>query len=93
MSRFTLTIRLGNEAMMDASDVATELRDIARDLEYGLTDDWVRDGNGNRVGEWRLDTDAVLEAEAERQELEDACPLCGAAACGCLGDVEMEVLR
>ncbi len=58
MNKFTLTIKLGNEAMQTGDDVAWLLRKVIRDLEGNpLTEaDSQRyvDLNGNSVGEWKV---------------------------------------
>lgn len=58
-SRFTLTIKLGNAAMMTPADIAAALREVADDLADGLerahqtaSPHVIRDVNGNPVGEW-----------------------------------------
>lgn len=55
MTEFTLTIKLGNEAMQDGADIADALREVVFQLEmedstYGL----IFDRNGNRVGSYTL---------------------------------------
>ena len=51
---FTLTIRLGNDAMQTTSDVAEVLRSAAADLESGRVAAPVLDINGNHVGSWEF---------------------------------------
>ena len=57
---FKLTIRFGNDAMLDGADLAQALRLIANTLEprteEGLPgcDSKVRDRNGNTVGSWKI---------------------------------------
>lgn len=58
MDTFTLTIRLGNEAMQDASDVAAALRKLADKLDGNsfdtMTGGKIMDLNGNCVGKWEV---------------------------------------
>lgn len=68
---FTLSIRLGNEAMQTGADVAEQLHRAAGILgEYyealtpGLNSS-VYDQNGNRVGEWRAEREERQESAAE----------------------------
>lgn len=60
---FTLSIELGNEAMLTYNDLALALRAVAANLgidgddKIEDADDWdrrgvIRDLNGNRVGQW-----------------------------------------
>lgn len=57
---FSLTIRLGNDAMQTPADIAAALRDVADRLadgydpvsELGPHEGVIRDVNGNRVGTW-----------------------------------------
>jgi sulfur carrier protein ThiS len=51
---FQLQIKLGNEAMQTASDVADALRRVAERLDERGFDapSIVRDANGNLVGAW-----------------------------------------
>jgi len=56
---FTLTLRLGNDAMLDAMDVADALRSAAGWLEeYAVMSPGesgsLLDQNGNRVGGWTV---------------------------------------
>lgn len=53
---FTLTIRLGGDAMRDSGAVADALHDLANHLPaHGLNDKGsILDRNGNAVGAWRL---------------------------------------
>lgn len=62
--KFTLTIELGNAAMLTADDVARSLRDEAKHIandaraHKGKLDKlqgFIRDANGNTVGEWGFD--------------------------------------
>lgn len=56
MGEFVLRIKLGNEAMQSAEDVAWALRQLAHRLEQpGPTDGKVIDLNGNSVGTWTLE--------------------------------------
>lgn len=54
MDEFTLTLRLGNDAMQTPEDIATALRRLAGLLdEYGFDcGQSILDQNGNKVGEW-----------------------------------------
>ena len=56
---FKLTIELGNDAMKDQYDIATALRQLARDVESGREAGYVRDLNGNTVGEYALVAEAT----------------------------------
>jgi hypothetical protein len=59
MDEFTLTIRLGNDAMQTGGDVAEALRKLAdridtyRDGSFGANGR-IMDANGNDVGEWMV---------------------------------------
>lgn len=56
--QFTLTVKLGNEAMKTRDDVAKALRHAADALQAGLADEGaIRDDNGNRVGGWSFEDD------------------------------------
>lgn len=60
--KFTLEVTLGNDAMTDALDISEALKGVVARLEsdhvgvdpidpaFGI----IRDCNGNRVGEWRV---------------------------------------
>jgi hypothetical protein len=59
MTKFVVTIELGNDAMNEAADVAAALARIAKDL---VTIGWpfrdgrpIRDINGNRVGTYHVE--------------------------------------
>lgn len=54
MSKFTLTIRLGNDAMQTLEDVAEVLHTVQNGLERGDSTGRVFDYNGNAVGEWEV---------------------------------------
>lgn len=67
MAEFTLTIRLGNDAMSDAPPIAEALRTVADTLDewyvgcdpiepvsIGETGTIIRDYNGNTVGHWEV---------------------------------------
>lgn len=56
MSKFTLTITLGNDAMQSATDVAHALFEAAEkiDARDDMRDGKIFDENGNRVGEWNI---------------------------------------
>ncbi len=51
MTKFTLTIILGNDAMQDKYDVARALEYLAGELGY-RDSGRVVDDNGNTVGTW-----------------------------------------
>jgi hypothetical protein len=61
---FHVSVNLGNDAMVNAYDLATALRKVAEQVENGDIGDDVRDFNGNTVGRWDLST-------------VDVCPVCG----------------
>ena len=58
-AEFTLTIEMGNAAMLTRYDIAEALHKVARqigdsnaiDADSGL----IHDGNGNKVGKWTHD--------------------------------------
>lgn len=52
--KFTLEIRLTNEAMETTGDIVTQLRKVANLIEsYGVNaPQRIKDANGNTVGEW-----------------------------------------
>ena len=68
--KFTLAIEMGNAAMLTGREVAEALRDVAHAIDaaddmngnfevkywdaYDRTQ-WIKDGNGNRVGWWRFE--------------------------------------
>ena len=52
MNTFTLTIRLGNDAMNTPEDVAQLLHDAADIISEGYYSTYLFDLNGNRVGEF-----------------------------------------
>ena len=54
MNTFTLTIKLGNDAMQDEHDVASALVDVLATgaISDGRTKGKIHDDNGNTVGEW-----------------------------------------
>jgi hypothetical protein len=56
-------IELGNEAMRTATDVVLALRDISWQLQGGARGGWVRDRNGNSVGDFRLVSDDDVPVE------------------------------
>jgi len=59
--QFKLVISLGNDAMQDATDVASALEDVAYHVtRYGFAGDgtiWkeIFDANGNHVGHWTVE--------------------------------------
>lgn len=56
MQTFNLTIKLGNDAMKDAQDVAHALYEAAEkiDARDDMRDGRIFDENGNKVGEWNV---------------------------------------
>lgn len=54
---FTVTIRLGNDAMQTQEDVARALRTVAAKLDTGETEGKIRDDNGNTVGEFKFNAE------------------------------------
>jgi hypothetical protein len=59
MSKFTLTIKLGNEAMQTRQDIAGALEDLA-DHFRAFEDSKrvrgiIRDANGNSFGSWEIE--------------------------------------
>lgn len=56
MSKFTLRIEMGNEAMQTPEDVGDALWAVANRLNYGidLQSGKILDYNGNTVGEWEF---------------------------------------
>ncbi len=61
MDRFTLTIELGNDAMLTGQDIATALRKVAGQVAVQLEGEIkmadcakIRDANGNTVGLWEV---------------------------------------
>lgn len=61
MATFTITIRLGNDAMQSPEHVAAALHRTAREVdawsEFPDTDTIftdIRDANGNEVGSWKV---------------------------------------
>lgn len=58
---FDLSIRLENDAMQTAEDVAQALERVAAKLAVGITEGPVRDVNGNTVGSYSGDFTILLE--------------------------------
>lgn len=56
MATFTLTIKLGNDAMQSANDVSHALYETAEkiDARDDMRDGRIYDANGNKVGEWNV---------------------------------------
>lgn len=54
--KFTLTIETINEDS-GYDMIVRVLKTVARDVEFGFTEETIRDGNGNRIGEWRMTSD------------------------------------
>jgi hypothetical protein len=59
MSSFSLKLNTDNDAFAEdpALEVARILREAADKLESGCTGSQLRDGNGNKVGQFTLDID------------------------------------
>lgn len=58
--KFTLTIKLGSEAMQSFDDIREELRNIARMLPCTVEPEsgdgsTIFDHNGNNVGKWEVE--------------------------------------
>lgn len=74
---FTLTLKMGNAAMMTPADVADALRRAAYWIEEYETAEAdtarsILDQNGQRVGEWRFDAHVIdLYAFVEAYEAYD----------------------
>lgn len=53
MTTFTLTIKLGNDAMQTPEDISSALFDAAENITHGAYPTGIIwDENGNKVGEW-----------------------------------------
>ena len=56
--KFELEIELGNEAMLNAEDVAATLAQVAHELKFSRVSSGIngniRDINGNTVGSWEF---------------------------------------
>lgn len=50
--KFTLTIKLGNEAMKTPADVVRALERLSRTIGTNIESGKVIDDNGNTVGNW-----------------------------------------
>lgn len=50
---FRLNIETDNEAVRSTEDIAVMLSDVAGKLATGITEGFIRDVNGNRVGQWK----------------------------------------
>lgn len=61
LSKFTIEIEMGNDAMKSKGDVARKLKDIAHDIAKSFDDDHldgtIRDVNGNKVGKWEFEVE------------------------------------
>lgn len=58
MSTFSLTIRMGNEAMQTPDDLAEALEAVAALCrERAVYPQTIRDRNGNTVGDWVIEAD------------------------------------
>lgn len=58
MLEFNLNIKLGNDNMMGADDVAKALEKLAEKLRYsGALEGKIMDANGNNVGEYQFVTE------------------------------------
>ena len=51
---FKLEIRLGNDAMQTHDDIANALEEVATKVHNGCTHGYVRDINGNTVGDFSV---------------------------------------
>jgi hypothetical protein len=78
MKIFTLTITLGNDAMRKPSDIAEALRTLADKLNSGDAFDetnyehaygFLRDINGNRVGEWKIKWRTLFLTPSQTEQL------------------------
>jgi hypothetical protein len=54
MSSFTLKIKLGNEAMQTDDDISSALKEVAYNVESGITSGKIFDLNGNSVGTYQV---------------------------------------
>lgn len=52
--KFTLTVKMGNDAMQTLEDVAEVLHTVQNGLERGESAGRVFDYNGNAVGNWEV---------------------------------------
>jgi hypothetical protein len=69
---FTLRIEQGNAAMQTAEDIAGALRRVAAKLEDGYNEGLVRDDNGNTVGDFAHNRQALTQHEFSDREHRDA---------------------
>lgn len=54
--KFILEIDIGNDAMRTRQDIATKLREVAKDIQNFEFDSMrISDLNGNKVGQWRFE--------------------------------------
>ncbi len=67
MSKFTLSIELGNVAMATTEMVADALRAVA-DRVTAQDAGIIRDINGNTVGEWEFEEDSDDDEDTERDD-------------------------
>jgi hypothetical protein len=76
VSKFTLSIELGNVAMATTEMVADALRAVADRVDgagHGAQDAGIiHDANGNTVGEWEFEEDADDEEDYEGYQMSDA---------------------
>lgn len=54
MKTFTLTIKLGNDAMQTPDDIAGALREVADTVQSGRGNGKIFDLNGNSVGQFDI---------------------------------------
>lgn len=53
-TKFELSIELGNDAMQNGNDIANALIDVQDRLRMGICTAYIKDDNGNTVGEWSM---------------------------------------
>jgi len=58
---FSVLIKLGNEEMKTPEAIANELQTIVNRLNNGETLGFIKDGNGNTVGQWVYDEFNLLD--------------------------------
>ena len=58
---FSVLIKLGNEEMKTPEAIANELQTIVNRLNNGDTLGFIKDGNGNTVGQWVYDEFNLLD--------------------------------
>jgi hypothetical protein len=50
---FTLTIKLGNDAVQSGDDISRLLEKYLRPISFDMTEGKIKDDNGNTVGSWK----------------------------------------